>query len=138
MRISRWLLERYLKHRKKSRPRKILLDLDSTDDPTHGQQEFTFFHGYFGSCIYQPLLVFDGETGDLVAALLRPGNPGAARHSVAVLRRIVKRIRQVLGSRVQIEIRALNVTMPPAAHLCLRESAVPPDWWRQWICLSRP
>ena len=106
MRISRWLLERYLKHRKKSRPRKILLDLDSTDDPTHGQQEFTFFHGYFGSYIYHPLLVFDGETGDLVAALLRPGNQGAARHSVAVLRRIVKRIRQVLGSRVQIEIRA--------------------------------
>ena len=36
MRISWWLLERYLKHRKKSRHRKILLDLDSTDDPTHG------------------------------------------------------------------------------------------------------
>ena len=41
-----------------------------------------------------------------MAALLRPGNQGAARHSVAVLRRIVKRIRQVLGSWVQIEIRA--------------------------------
>lgn len=106
MRISQWLLERYLKHRKKSRPRKILLDLDSTDDPTHGQQEFTFFHGYFGSYIYHPLLVFDGETGDLVAALLRPGNQGAARHSVALLKRIVKHIRRVLGEKVQIEIRA--------------------------------
>lgn len=106
MRISRWLLEHYLKRRKKTRPKKLLLDLDSTDDPTHGQQEFTFFHGYFGSYIYHPLLVFDGETGDLVAALLRPGNQGAARHSVALLRRLVKRIRQVLGAQIQIEIRA--------------------------------
>ena len=48
----------------------------------------------------------DGETGDRVAALLRPGNQGAAQHSVAVLRRIVKRIRQVLGAKIPIEIRA--------------------------------
>ena len=78
MRISRWLLERYLKHRKKSRPEKILLDLDSTDDPTHGQQEFTFFQWLFRLVHPPPLLVFDGETEDLVAALLRPGNQRAA------------------------------------------------------------
>ena len=67
----------------RSRPRKILLDLDNTDDPTHGQQEFTFFHGYFGSCIYHPLLVFDGETGGL--RVLRAGgsdlHPGLSSQS---------------------------------------------------------
>jgi hypothetical protein len=47
MRISRWLLKRYLKRKKRSRPEEILLDLDSSDDPRHGQQEFSFFHGYF-------------------------------------------------------------------------------------------
>ena len=65
-----------LKHRKKSRPEKIILDIDSTDDVTHGQQEFSFYHGYYrGSSA-----AADGETGDLVCALLRPGNQGAAAH----------------------------------------------------------
>ena len=122
MRINRWLLERYLKHRKKSRPEKILLDLDSADDSTHGQQEFTFFQGYFGSYIYPALLVFGGETGNLVAALLRPGNQGAARHSVAVLRRIVKRIRQVLGEKIPIEIRASSgFAAPEIDEYCEQE-----------------
>ena len=57
MRISRWLLKRYLKRKKRSRPEEILLDLDSSDDPRHGQQEFSFFHGYFDHSVYPPLLV---------------------------------------------------------------------------------
>ena len=79
-RLGQWLLETYLKHRKKSRPEKIILDIDSTDDVTHGQQEFSFYHGYYREHMYHPLLLFDGETGDLVCALLRPGNQGAAAH----------------------------------------------------------
>ena len=70
-----------MKHRKKSRPEKIILDIDSTDDVTHGQQEFSFYHGYYREHMYHPLLLFDGETGDLVCALLRPGNQGAAAHA---------------------------------------------------------
>ena len=104
-RLGQWLLETYLKHRKKSRPEKIILDIDSTDDVTHGQQEFSFYHGYYREHMYHPLLLFDGETG-LVCALLRPGNQGAAAHAVAVLKRVVARMRQVLGSDVPIEVRA--------------------------------
>ena len=47
MRLSQWLLGRYVRSLKKRRPSKIILDLDSTDDHTHGQQEFSFYHGYY-------------------------------------------------------------------------------------------
>lgn len=106
MRLSHWLVRRYVRSLKKSSRRKIILDLDSTDDHTHGQQEFAFYHGYYRSHILHPLLIFDAETGDLVCAVLRPGNRGAAAHVVPILRRIVGAIRKQLGGDVEIEIRA--------------------------------
>lgn len=105
-RIGEWFSDSYLKRRKKSRPKKITLDLDSTDDPTHGQQELSFYHGYYREHIYHPLLIFDADTGDLITAVLRPGNRGAAAGVVSVLKRLVKRIRRKLGKKIQIEIRA--------------------------------
>jgi hypothetical protein len=59
-------------------PKKILLDFDSTDDPTHGEQEGSCYHGHYKQHMYHPLLVFDGETGQLVTAVLRPGNAHAS------------------------------------------------------------
>lgn len=70
-------------------PETIILDIDSTDDPTHGAQQLTFFHGYYRTHMYHPLLVFDGQSGQLVTALLRPGNVGAARGALGPLRRII-------------------------------------------------
>jgi hypothetical protein len=47
----------------------------STDDRTHGDQEGSYYHGYYGQHIYHPLLVFDGQSGHLICALLlRAGN----------------------------------------------------------------
>ena len=106
MRISRKLLQDYVKKLKKLRPKKIVLDLDATDDRTHGQQEFSCYHGYYRSHIYYPLLIFDGERADLVAAVLRPGNRGAAASVVPILKRVIRQIRRVLGRKVRIEIRA--------------------------------
>ena len=91
---------------KKRRPSKIILDLDSTDDHTHGQQEFSFYHGYYRNHILHPLLIFDADTGDLVCVVLRPGNKGAASHIVPILKRVVEAIRQGVGTDVEIEIRA--------------------------------
>lgn len=71
----------------------VILDIDSTDDETHGQQQLSFFHGFYDHHIYHPLLVYDGETGQLISALLRPGNTHASRASVGLLRRLVHRIR---------------------------------------------
>ncbi len=69
------------RHRKRLRGRKVkcvTIDLDTTDDPTHGQQEFTFFNAHYDSYCYLPLLAFisfDHEPEQyLVTALLRPGN----------------------------------------------------------------
>ena len=116
LRISRQLLRRYLKKLKKRRPKKIVLDLDATDDPTHGQQEFSCYHGYYRRHIFYPLLIFDGETADLVAAVLRPGNRGAAAQVVAILQRVIGKMRQVLGRKVRIEIRADSGFATPALY----------------------
>jgi hypothetical protein len=86
-------------------PRRVLLDLDGTDDPTHGDQEGTAYHGYYGQHQYFPLLVFDGDTGHLVTAALRPGNAHGSRGAVAVLKRVVRALR-ARWPGVQIEVRA--------------------------------
>src|ERR1700722_13030399 len=60
-------------------PEVVILDIDTTDDPTHGQQQLTFFHGFYDQHMYHPMMVFDGMTGQLVTAILRPGNTHSAR-----------------------------------------------------------
>ena len=62
-------------------PQVVVLDIDTTDDPTHGRQQLSFFHGFYDEHMYHPVMVFDGVTGQLVTALLRPGNTHAARGS---------------------------------------------------------
>lgn len=71
----------------------VVLDIDSTDDETHGRQQLSFFHGFYDQYMYHPLLVFDGESGQLVSALLRPGNAHAARSATPLLRGIIRRIK---------------------------------------------
>lgn len=86
-------------------PARVLLDLDGTDDPTHGDQEGTAYHGYYRQHRYHPLLVFDGDTGQLITAVLRPGNCHDRRFVVLVLRRLLRRLRAAWPG-VQVELRA--------------------------------
>lgn len=105
-RIAQALLELYVRERgKDGAPKKVLLDFDATDDPTHGDQEESYYHGYFEEHIYHPLLVFDADTGQLITAVLRAGNTHASHATVAILRRIVTRLREAWPS-VGIEVRA--------------------------------
>ena len=90
--------------------------MDSTADPTHGQQELSFYHGFYREHIYHPLLIFDADTGDLITALLRPGNRGAAAGVVSVLKRLVKKMRHRLGKKLDIEIRADSGFATPALY----------------------
>jgi len=83
-------------------PRQIILDLDATDDPLHGNQEGRFFHGYYGQYCYLPLYIFCGEF--LLVARLRPSNIDASAGSVEELQRIVKQIRTV-WPQVRIVVR---------------------------------
>lgn len=72
-------------------PKKIVLDLDATDDRVHGTQEGRFFHGYYGCYCYLPLYIFCGE--HLLCARLRAADRDGAHGSVEELQRIVGRIR---------------------------------------------
>ena len=74
-----------------TRPEEIVLDLDATDDPLHGQQEGRFFHGYYGCYCYLPLYVFCGD--HLLVAKLRRANIDASAGAVAEVERIVRQIR---------------------------------------------
>jgi hypothetical protein len=84
-------------------PKQIVLDLDATDDPLHGQQEGRFFHGYYSCYCYLPLYVFCGR--HLLAALLRRSNIDASAGAVVEVACIVHRIRAA-WPRVEILLRA--------------------------------
>lgn len=71
----------------------VVLDIDSTDDPTHGDQQLTFFHGFYEQHMFHPLLVFDALSGQLVTALLRPGKAHAAKGAITILNRLIRAIR---------------------------------------------
>jgi hypothetical protein len=73
-------------------PRRIILDFDATDDPTHGGQEGRFFHAYYGCYCYLPLYVFCDD--HLLCARLRPSNIDASAGSLEELIRIVGQIRR--------------------------------------------
>jgi hypothetical protein len=72
-------------------PQRIVLDLDATDDPVHGQQEGRFFHGYYGHYCYLPLYIFCGK--HLLVAKLRPSNIDGAAGSLEEIERVVAQIR---------------------------------------------
>lgn len=74
-------------------PQRILLDLDATADPVHGEQDGSAYHGYFRQHMYHPLLIFDGDTDQLITAVLRPGNSHASRGVVGILKRLVPALR---------------------------------------------
>ena len=75
----------------KKAPKQIILDLDATDDPLHGNQEGRFFHGYYDCYCYLPLYIFCGR--HLLAAKLRCANADAAAGAVEEVARIVAQIR---------------------------------------------
>jgi hypothetical protein len=90
--LNAYLPELFIRTRRTA-PTFVILDVDPTDDPTHGQQVLSFFHGYFDQHQYFPLLVFDRESGFPLAAWLRPGTVHASCGVVTTLRSIVKIVR---------------------------------------------
>src|SRR6266542_603451 len=100
------LVALYIRERQRSgAPTHLVLDLDGTDDPVHGNQHGAAYHGFYREHIYHPLLVFDGQTDQIITAVLRPGRCHESRFVVLVLRRLVKRLRAAWPD-VTIELRA--------------------------------
>lgn len=93
-RIGKYFVESYVERKKKVKPKRIVLDIDSTDDPTHGNQQLTFFHGYYDQYMYHPLVIYDADSGDLITTVLRPGNKHASNGVIKILKRIIKRLKE--------------------------------------------
>jgi hypothetical protein len=74
-------------------PPAIVLDLDHSDDPTHGQQEFAFYNHYYRSYCYLPLFIFEGTSHALVTAALRPGTRPTGAENAMILARLLSYLR---------------------------------------------
>jgi hypothetical protein len=72
---------------------RIIIDVDATDDATHGKQQLSMFNGYYGKFIYNELFFHDGDTGQIILPVLRPGNSHSNKWYVSILRRIIIKIR---------------------------------------------
>jgi hypothetical protein len=94
--INQLLLDQFLAQERKP-PQAIVLDFDPSEDPIHGQQEFAFFHGYYGTYCYLPLFVFARVRGEgeqyLVSAELRPSKPKDVDGILLTLQRLVAALR---------------------------------------------
>jgi Transposase DDE domain group 1 len=75
-----------------SAPEELVLDIDASDVPLHGQQELSQFHAYYDHHCYLPLYVFCGQA--MLACVLRPSKIDGAKHAAAVIKLLVTRLRQ--------------------------------------------
>jgi len=121
------VLERQRERRK--RVRRITLDLDPTDDATHGQQCFSFFNTHYDAWCYLPLLAFatfhdehNREEAEryLLVALLRRGNADATLGFAGVLRRLVRRCREMFPE-ARIRVRLDGAYATPEVFVLLEE-----------------
>jgi hypothetical protein len=122
--LARALVEIYVRERgRDGAPGHVLVDLDGTDDPAHGAQEGVAYHGYDRQHMYHPLLVYDGDTGQLITAVLRPGNCHASRFVVLVLRRLLRRLRTA-WPEASVELRADSGFAVPRLYAWCEDHAV--------------
>ena len=78
----------------KTPPSRIVLDIDDTDDPVHGQQQLALFNAHYDCTCFQPIHIFDGLSGKPVLSLLRPGKRPSGKEVAKVLRHVIGRIRK--------------------------------------------
>jgi hypothetical protein len=127
-RIGEALLECYLHRHRQLPPTRIILDIDATDDATHGHQQLAFFHGYYHEHCYLPLLVFAQAEGEgeqeLIGALLRPGNVHGGGRAMALLKAMVGRLRQAFPD-CEMELRADSALALPEVYEGCEKLGIP-------------
>jgi hypothetical protein len=74
-------------------PEVVVLDMDHTEDPTHGQQELALYNPHYRGDCYLPLLLFEGLSGKLITAVLRPGKRPTGAENAMIFKRVLKRLR---------------------------------------------
>jgi len=92
--INRLLVKMFVQRMGRARPKRMILDIDPTDDPCHGSQQLALFNGFYGQYMYLPNLVFERTTGMLLGVRLRRGNADAAHRVVQLLKPIVQALRK--------------------------------------------
>ena len=103
--LNRLLVKMFIQRVGRRRPKRLILDIDPTDDPCHGRQQLALFNGFYGQYMYLPNLVFERATGMLLGVRLRRGNVDAAHRVVQLLKPIVAALRKKWPT-VEILIRA--------------------------------
>lgn len=121
-RLADRLVDLYLRTHPGS-PAWIVLDMDATDDPTHGNQQLSFFHGYYERHMYHPLLIFDGLDGFPLGAILRPGNVHASQAVVSILKRLIRKLKKAYP-RTRILLRADAGFAIPALYRYLEKNHI--------------
>jgi hypothetical protein len=120
-RMEEVLLAGFIARHQGSRAKRLVIDADATDDPTHGQQELEFFHGFYDCHCYLPLLVYvsadDGEQ-ELVASVLRPGNVHAGHRLVSILKRIVDRLAEAFPDAELVLRGDAGMALPAVYDYC--------------------
>ena len=112
--VNAFLVELFVRTRP-APPAEVVLDVDATDDPVHGGQALSGYHGYYRQHQYLPLLVFDGHTGFPLACWLRHGTAHASLGAVDVLRGVVRALRAAWPG-VAITLRGDNGLAVPAVY----------------------
>lgn len=95
--------------RLKGKAKLITIDLDPTDDPTHGKQQLTFFNTYYDTYCYMPILgfvTFNNETEQyLFNATLRPGNADAKLGAIGILRRVIAQLKMAFpNTKIRVRL----------------------------------
>lgn len=104
----------------RSRSRRVILDIDSSESPVHGAQEQSAYNGHFECVCYHPLFVFNPQ-GDCLAAKLRPGNVHSAEGWDEVLLPIIDRYRRL---RQRVVVRADAAFAMPALYEAMERRGV--------------
>jgi hypothetical protein len=112
--LNRYLVELFIRTRR-TPPAEVILDVDASDDPVHGHQALSGYHGYFRQHQYLPLFVYDGATGFPLAAWLRPGTVHASLGAVEILDGIVTALRAAWPG-VRIRVRSDNGLAVPGLY----------------------
>ena len=102
------VIERH-RRRLRGQARRVTIDLDPTDDPTHGAQQLTFFNHHYDTYCYLPVvgfLSFDEEPNQyLVTAVLRPGNAHGSVGAIGILRRLIQRVKKAFpAARIRVRL----------------------------------
>ena len=100
--------------------KKIIIDIDGTDAETYGHQQLSLFNGFYGHFMYNELFFHDGETGQIIVPILRPGNAHSNWWYVSILKRIIEKI-YLQYPDIKIIIRADSGFSTPKFYKLARE-----------------